>query len=114
MEMPDYIGAVDQGTTSSRFIIFNRAGEVVSIAQQEHEQIYPRPGWVEHNPEEIWQRTQAVIRAALESSNLRTDQIVSIGITNQRETALVWDRQSGKPIYNAIVWQDTRTDHLVA
>ena len=112
--MPDYIGAVDQGTTSSRFIIFNRAGEVVSIAQQEHEQIYPKPGWVEHNPEEIWRRTESVISSAMGAARLKPSDLAAIGITNQRETTVVWNKKTGKPVYNAIVWQDTRVADDVA
>ena len=112
--MPDYIGAVDQGTTSSRFIIFNRAGEVVSIAQQEHEQIYPKPGWVEHNPEEIWRRTESVISSAMGTARLKPSDLAAIGITNQRETTVVWNKKTGKPVYNAIVWQDTRVADDVA
>ena len=110
--MATYIAAIDQGTTSTRCMIFDRAGSVISYDQKEHEQIYPRPGWVEHNPEEIWQRTQDVIQGALSKGNIATQEIAAIGITNQRETAVVWYRSTGKPIYNAIVWQDTRTDHI--
>ena len=106
--MADYIGAIDQGTTSSRFIVFNRAGEIVSSAQEEHEQIYPKPGWVEHDVEEIWRRTESVIARAMETSRLRPADLAAIGITNQRETTVVWDGKTGKPLYNAIVWQDTR------
>jgi glycerol kinase len=108
-----YVAAIDQGTTSTRCMIFGHAGNVIAIDQREHEQVFPRPGWVEHNPEEIWQRTQEVVRAALDKSGLRRDQIASVGITNQRETAVVWSRSTGKPAYNAIVWQDTRTDQIV-
>jgi glycerol kinase len=104
----DYIGAIDQGTSSSRFIVFDRSGRIVSTAQREHEQIYPRPGWVEHDPEEIWRRTQDVIQEAMQARGLRPEDLAAIGITNQRETTLVWHKQSGKPVYNAIVWQDTR------
>jgi len=106
--MSSYIGAIDQGTSSTRFIVFDRAGRIVSIAQREHEQIYPRPGWVEHNPEEIWKRTQEVIAGAMESKGLRAQDLASIGITNQRETTVVWDKTTAKPVMNAIVWQDTR------
>ncbi|MBV9547500.1 MAG: glycerol kinase GlpK, partial [Chloroflexi bacterium] len=113
MRKPTYVAAIDQGTTSTRCMIFGQAGEVIGIDQKEHQQIYPRPGWVEHNPEEIWQRTQEVVQGALTRSGLERDQIVCVGITNQRETAVVWDRGTGKPIYNAIVWQDTRTDQIV-
>ena len=106
--MSNYIGAIDQGTTSTRFIVFDRAGRIISIAQREHEQIYPRPGWVEHDPEEIWNRTQQVIAEAMESKGLRARDLAAIGITNQRETTVVWDKATGKPVMNAIVWQDTR------
>src|SRR5271167_19706 len=106
--MPSYIGAIDQGTTSSRFIVFDRFGRIVSTAQKEHEQIYPKPGWVEHDPEEIWRRIEAVIPEAMEARGLRPEDLAAIGITNQRETTVVWHRKSGKPVYNAIVWQDTR------
>jgi glycerol kinase len=106
--MSNYVGAIDQGTTSTRFIVFDRAGRIISIAQREHEQIYPRPGWVEHDPEEIWNRTQGVIAEAMESKGLRARELAAIGITNQRETTVVWDKATGKPAMNAIVWQDTR------
>ncbi len=104
-----YIAAIDQGTTSTRCMLFNHAGEVVSVDQKEHEQIYPQPGWVEHNPLEIWDRTQEVIQGATKKANVEPGDIGAVGITNQRETTLVWDRNTGKPYYNAIVWQDTRT-----
>jgi len=110
--MTKYVAAVDQGTTSTRFMIFDHAGLVVSIHQLEHEQIYPQPGWVEHNPIEIWERTQQVIRGALEKGGIDPQQIAAIGITNQRETTIVWDKHTGKPYYNAIVWQDTRTKDI--
>src|SRR4029077_8114696 len=106
--MSNYIGAIDQGTTSTRFIVFDRVGRIISIAQREHEQIYPRPGWVEHDPEEIWNRTQEVIAEAMESKGLHARDLAAIGITNQRETTVVWDKATGKPAMNAIVWQDTR------
>ena|ERR1039458_4679981 len=112
--MASYIGALDQGTTSSRFIVFDRSGRIVSSAQSEHEQIYPQAGWVEHDPEEIWRRTNEVIQAAMESGGLRAEDLAAIGITNQRETTVVWQRKTGKPVYNAIVWQDTRVDLAVA
>jgi glycerol kinase len=112
--MASYIGAIDQGTTSTRFIVFDRLGRIVSSAQREHVQIYPKPGWVEHDPEEIWRRTHAVIREAMEARGLRPEDLAAIGITNQRETTVVWHRKSGKPIYNAIVWQDTRVASSVA
>ncbi|MEG5035009.1 glycerol kinase GlpK [Microcoleus sp. AT3-D2] len=104
-----YVAAIDQGTTSTRFIIFDRLGQIICSNQQEHQQIYPQPGWVEHNPDEIWQRTQSVIKNALEIGNIDPKDIAALGITNQRETAIVWDRKTGKPYGNAIVWQDTRT-----
>ncbi len=112
--MSTYIGAIDQGTTSTRFIVFDRAGRVVSCAQREHEQIYPQPGWVEHDPEEIWRRTQEVIRDALDQRGLRAADLAAIGVTNQRETTIVWERRSGRPVYNALVWQDTRVDRYIA
>ena len=112
--MPSYIGAIDQGTTSSRFIVFDRSGHIVSTAQKEHEQIYPKPGWVEHDPEEIWRRTDGVIQEAMETRGLRPEDLAAIGITNQRETTVVWHKKSGKPVYNAIVWQDTRVASAVA
>ena len=110
--MAKYAAAIDQGTTSTRCMIFDHDGSVVCFDQKEHEQIYPKPGWVEHNPEEIWQRTQEVIQGALNKGNIDKSDIVAVGITNQRETAVVWDRTTGKPIYNAVVWQDTRTDQI--
>jgi len=112
--MADYIGAIDQGTTSSRFIVFDRSGRVVSSAQREHEQIYPNPGWVEHDPEEIWRSTNDVIREAMDERGLQPEDLAAIGITNQRETAVVWHRKSGKPVYHAIVWQDTRIASAIA
>jgi glycerol kinase len=110
--MADVVGAVDQGTTSTRFMMFDRSGAVVGRHQLEHEQILPRAGWVEHNPVEIWERTGAVIRTALNAEGLGAADLAAIGITNQRETAVVWDRRTGRPYYNAIVWQDTRTDRI--
>jgi glycerol kinase len=107
--MTQYIVSIDQGTTSTRCMIFDHSGQVVSNAQKEHQQIYPQPGWVEHDPLEIWQRTQEVIRQAVAKSGAKTGDLAAVGITNQRETTLVWDRRTGKPFYNAIVWQDTRT-----
>src|SRR5271165_344181 len=112
--MANYIGAIDQGTTSTRFIVFDRSGRIITTAQKEHEQIYPKPGWVEHDPEEIWTRTQEVIEAALKAKNLTAKDLAGVGITNQRETTVVWNRKTGKPVYNAIVWQDTRTGDYVA
>jgi glycerol kinase len=107
--MSTYIAAIDQGTTSTRCMLFDRDGQIVSVSQQEHRQIFPEPGWVEHDALEIWQRTQNVIRGALAQSGAGSDEITAVGITNQRETTLVWNRHSGEPYYNAIVWQDTRT-----
>jgi glycerol kinase len=109
-----YIGSIDQGTTSSRFIIFNKAGEIISVGQKEHEQIYPQAGWVEHNPNEIWKNTQEVIGLALGKANLSAKDIAAVGITNQRETTVVWNKHTGKPYYNAIVWQDTRVGSELA
>ena len=108
--MAQYAAAVDQGTTSTRFMVFDHSGQVVSVDQKEHEQIYPKPGWVEHDPMEIWQRTQEVINAGL--GKVDASEISGVGVTNQRETTVVWDRSSGEPIYNAVVWQDTRTDEI--
>ncbi len=110
--MSKYIGAVDQGTTSSRFIIFDHDGNIVGLDQKEHEQIFPKPGWVEHNPIEIWNNTQEVIQGALNKTGLSGSDLAAIGITNQRETTVVWDKNTGKPYYNAIVWQCTRTDDI--
>jgi glycerol kinase len=111
--MPDYIGAIDQGTTSSRFILFDRDGQIVHTDQREHEQINPKAGWVEHDAKEIWTRTREVIGGALAASPAEAGDIEAVGITNQRETTVVWDRETGEPIHNAIVWQDTRTSDLV-
>ena len=112
--MTRYIGAIDQGTTSTRFIVFDRSGETIASAQMEHRQIYPQPGWVEHDPLEIWRNTQAVIAEALRGADLTHRDLAAIGITNQRETTLLWDRATGTPLNNAVVWQDTRVDPLVA
>jgi len=112
--VPSYIGAIDQGTTSTRFIVFDQSANVVSMAQKEHRQIYPRPGWVEHDPEEIWRATQQVITEAMHQRGLRPSDLAAIGITNQRETTIVWNRKTGQPVCNAIVWQDTRVDDAVA
>ena len=111
--MAQYVGALDQGTTSTRFMIFDHSGGVVAIDQKEHEQIYPKPGWVEHDATEIWTRCVEVIRGALAKAGIKATDLAAVGITNQRETAVVWDRKTGKPIYNAIVWQDTRTDTII-
>ena len=110
--MTKYIAAIDQGTTSTRCMLFNHAGEPVGVRRLEHEQIYPKPGWVEHNPLEIWARTQAVIKGVMQDAGVTAAAIAAVGITNQRETAVVWDRNTGEPYYNAIVWQDTRTDRI--
>lgn len=110
--MAAYIGAIDLGTTSNRFIIFNHDGQIVAMDQMEHEQIFPRPGWVEHDPLEIWNNTGKVIRGALSKAGLKGEDLSAIGITNQRETAVVWDRKTGQPFFNAIVWQCTRTDKI--
>jgi glycerol kinase len=111
--MADYIGAIDQGTTSTRFIVFDKDGKIVAVDQREHEQITPKAGWVEHDANEIWRRTREVIGGVLASTPLEAGDISAVGITNQRETTVVWDRETGEPVYNAIVWQDTRTDAIV-
>ena len=110
--MKKYVAAIDQGTTSTRFMIFDHSGIVITVNQKEHQQIFPKPGWVEHDPLEIWARTQEVMIGALQESGIQPADIAAIGVTNQRETTLVWDKSTGKPVYNAIVWQDTRTDIL--
>ncbi|MFZ5915507.1 MAG: glycerol kinase GlpK [Chloroflexota bacterium] len=107
-----YVAAIDQGTTGTRFMVFDAAGQVVASSYQEHTQIYPQPGWVEHDPLEIWEKTQTVIRAALAESGLEAAAIAALGITNQRETTIVWDRATGQPLYNAVVWQCTRTTDI--
>ncbi|MEU1483683.1 glycerol kinase GlpK [Streptomyces sp. NPDC005752] len=112
--MPEFIGAVDQGTTSTRFMIFDHAGNEVARHQLEHNQILPRSGWVEHDPVEIWERTNTVIQNAIRTGGLKASDLRAIGITNQRETTVVWDPRTGRPYYNAIVWQDTRTDSIAA
>ncbi|MDP9418013.1 MAG: glycerol kinase GlpK, partial [Actinomycetota bacterium] len=112
--MADFVGAVDQGTTSTRFMVFDSSGNEIARHQLEHEQILPRAGWVEHNPIEIWERTVAVIRTALARQGLQAGDLAALGITNQRETTLVWDRRTGRPYCNAIVWQDTRTDRIAS
>ena len=111
--MSTYVAAIDQGTTSTRCMIFNHSGVPVGVHQKEHEQIYPQPGWVEHDPIEIWQNTQTVIIEALRKTGAAARDIAAVGITNQRETTLVWDKETGQPLYNAIVWQDTRTDKII-
>jgi len=112
--MADYVGAIDQGTTSTRFMIFDHSGNEVGKAQLEHEQILPQAGWVEHNPVEIWERVAAVVQTALVDAGLTASDLAGLGITNQRETTVVWDRRTGRPLYNAIVWQDTRTDRIAS
>jgi glycerol kinase len=112
--MADFVGAIDQGTTSTRFMIFDHGGNVVGSHQLEHEQILPQAAWVEHNPVEIWERTTAVVQTALNKSNLSASDLAAVGITNQRETSVVWDKNTGRPLYNAIVWQDTRTDRIAS
>jgi len=112
--MADFVGAVDQGTTSTRFMVFDHSGNEVGIHQLEHEQILPQAGWVEHNPVEIWERTSSVIQTALNAQGLRASDLAAVGITNQRETSVVWSRSTGRPYYNAIVWQDTRTDRIAS
>ncbi|MEU5991746.1 glycerol kinase GlpK [Spirillospora sp. NPDC047418] len=112
--MADFVGALDQGTTSTRFMIFDHGGNEVARHQLEHEQILPRAGWVEHDPTEIWERTRSVVQSALNKVNLHHGDLAALGITNQRETAVVWNRRTGRPYYNAIVWQDTRTDRIAS
>ncbi|MCK5751699.1 MAG: glycerol kinase GlpK [Mycobacterium sp.] len=112
--MAEFVGAIDQGTTSTRFMIFDHAGNEVSKHQLEHEQIMPRPGWVEHNPVEIWERSSSVVQTAINSAKLQPSDLAALGITNQRETTVVWNRKTGRPYYNAIVWQDTRTDKIAS
>ncbi|MEV0945980.1 glycerol kinase GlpK [Rhodococcus sp. NPDC049939] len=114
MRVIQYIAAIDQGTTSSRCMIVDHAGAVVSVAQMEHQQFFPRAGWVEHDPRELWTNTRKVVPSALAKADLTERDIGAVGITNQRETTVVWDRNTGEPVYNAIVWQDTRTDELCA
>ena len=106
--MPEFIGALDQGTTSTRFLVFDRAGRIVAAAQKEHQQVYPQAGWVEHDPDEIWLRTREVIAEAMVQLDLRPGDLAAIGITNQRETTVLWNRTTGRPVANALVWQDTR------
>ncbi|TVT48568.1 glycerol kinase GlpK [Amycolatopsis rhizosphaerae] len=111
--MPSYVASIDQGTTSTRTMIFDHSGQAVASDQREHRQIFPRAGWVEHDAEEIWENTRAVTAGALAKADLQASDIAAVGLTNQRETTLVWDRTTGKPVHNAIVWQDTRTDKIV-
>src|SRR6266705_126443 len=113
-KVADFVGAIDQGTTSTRFMVFDHSGAEVARHQLEHAQIMPRPGWVEHDPAEIWERTRAVIETTLKTASLRVTDLAALGLTNQRETTLVWNRRTGRPYGNAIVWQDTRTDRIAA
>ena len=108
-----YVGAIDQGTTGTRFMVFDHAGSVVANAYEKHEQIYPQPGWVEHDPVEIWENTKSVMQAGLEAAEVDAAQLAALGITNQRETTVVWDRETGMPVHNALVWQDRRTTDRV-
>ncbi|KRC66764.1 glycerol kinase [Aeromicrobium sp. Root236] len=112
--MAEYVGSIDQGTTSTRFMIFDHSGNEVARHQLEHDQIMPQAGWVEHNPAEIWERTSAVIQTALTKAGLGAEDLAALGITNQRETTVVWNKNTGRPYYNAIVWQDTRTDRIAS
>jgi len=111
--MTQYVGAIDQGTTGTRFMVFDHEGQVVANAYEQHEQIYPNPGWVEHDPLEIWENTQQVVLDGLADAGLEASQLEALGITNQRETTIVWDKDSGKPVHNALVWQDRRTTDRV-
>ncbi len=111
--MSSYVAAIDQGTTSTRLILFDAAGAIAALEQREHSQLHPRAGWVEHDPAQVWQRTREVIDGALEAASVASGEVAAIGITNQRETTVVWDRRTGEPVHNAIVWQDTRTASLV-
>ena len=112
--MSKYVAAIDQGTTSTRCMIFNHSGESVAMHQMEHEQIFPKPGWVEHDPMEIWARTEDVVKGAMERAGITAKDLAAVGITNQRETTVVWDKNTGKPLHNAVVWMDTRNDKVVA
>lgn len=111
--MTRFVGAIDQGTTSTRFIVFDRTGNIIAVDQKEHRQIFPQPGWVEHDPLELWQRTREVITSALRKSDLKPGDLAAVGITNQRETSVVWNRRTGLPYYNALVWQDMRTGPII-
>src|SRR5437773_7909015 len=110
--MADFVAAIDQGTTSTRCMLFDHAGNEVGKYQLEHEQILPKPGWVEHNPVEIWERAGSVVQTAINAKGISATDLAALGITNQRETAVVWNKKTGRPHYNAIVWQDTRTDRI--
>jgi glycerol kinase len=109
-----YVGSLDQGTSSTRFVIFDKSGEIVSLSQKEHKQHYPKPGWVEHDAEEIWENSESCIEEAMKQANLEAKDISSIGITNQRETTVVWDKNTGEPLYNAVVWNCVRTSGIVS
>ncbi|MDQ5850830.1 MAG: glycerol kinase GlpK [Chloroflexota bacterium] len=111
--MARYVAAIDQGTTSTRCIVFDHEGKVICSDQKEHRQIFPKPGWIEHDPAEIWRRTEEVVAGALQQGNLSRDDLVAVGVANQRETTILWERKTGRPLYNAIVWQDTRTDTII-
>ena len=112
--MPDLVGAIDQGTTSTRFMLFDHLGQEVAKQQLEHQQILPRAGWVEHNPVEIWERTRAVVETAMARAGCQATDLAAVGVTNQRETTIVWNPKTGRPLANAIVWQDTRTDRIAS
>jgi glycerol kinase len=111
-KMGKFIGALDQGTTSTRFIVFDHGGQIVGQDQKEHRQIFPQPGWVEHDPMEVWDNTQQVIQGGLAKAGVKSADLAAIGITNQRETTVVWNRHTGKPYGNAVVWQCTRTENI--
>jgi glycerol kinase len=108
-----YVAAIDQGTASSRCLVFDRSAHIVSVAQKEHRQLFPRAGWVEHDPVEIWRNVEEVVQGALGQAQIERSDLVALGIANQRETTIVWERETGTPVHNAINWQDTRTDHLI-
>ncbi len=110
--MQKYILSIDQGTTSTRCLIFDHDGNVISADQREHKQIFPRPAWVEHDPLEIWANAEGVVVSAMARAGIKSSEIVALGITNQRESTLVWERMTGRPVYNLVVWQDTRTDGI--
>jgi len=112
--MADFVGAIDQGTTSTRFMLFDHGGKEVGKHQLEHEQILPEAGWVEHSPVEIWERSRSVVQTAMNELGLAASDVAALGITNQRETTVVWNKKTGRPYYNAIVWQDTRTDRIAS
>ena len=113
MSEPQYVMAIDQGTTSTRAIVFDHSGKIKGLGQYEHEQIFPRAGWVEHDAQEIWRNTRRCVADALAETELTREDLAAVGITNQRETTVVWDKNTGEPVYNAIVWQDTRPQEIV-